>query len=229
MFFNDLQTSLLESLKARVRNGELTERGLARLVGISQPHMHNVLKGQRVLSPQLADQILKQLHISVLDLIDRALLQQYLSSGATEISERVYLPVLKGLLGPGHEWPTAIDAHQRFSVDFKQLAGISGAVVVRLGDDFRMKGAFSGGEYVLLDQSLTARTVIDPDALYVVRRGDLAAVRRLRTSGRNVFMVTEDCLDRPAAWERIASDRQQIHHIVRARATLLTKSTEWEN
>src|SRR5687768_14295784 len=111
MFFNDLQTSLLESLKARVRNGQLTERGLARLVGISQPHMHNVLKGERILSPKLADQILEHLHLSVLDLIERSELQQYLAAGTADMPERVYLPVLEGRLGPGYQWPTDFDSH----------------------------------------------------------------------------------------------------------------------
>jgi hypothetical protein len=80
MYFADLQASLLESLRTRVRNGQVTERGLARLVGVSQPHMHNVLKGTRFLSSELSDQILRCLNISVLDLVDRALLTQYMSA-----------------------------------------------------------------------------------------------------------------------------------------------------
>jgi hypothetical protein len=32
-------------LRERVMNGEISERRLAQLTGISQPHMHNVLKG----------------------------------------------------------------------------------------------------------------------------------------------------------------------------------------
>jgi plasmid maintenance system antidote protein VapI len=63
-----LQTRVVQRVGARIRNGELTERGLARLAGISQPHMHNVLKGVRTLSPEMADQILDCLGMSVLDL-----------------------------------------------------------------------------------------------------------------------------------------------------------------
>ena len=40
-------------LRTRIQNGELTERSLARLTGISQPHIHNVLKGAKILSPEL--------------------------------------------------------------------------------------------------------------------------------------------------------------------------------
>ena len=57
-------------LRELVRGGEMTERGLARLTHVSQPHMHNVLKGKRVLSPGTADKILLQLHLDLLDLLE---------------------------------------------------------------------------------------------------------------------------------------------------------------
>lgn len=68
MYFETLQARLVDVVNLRVRNGELTERRLARMVGISQPHMHNVLKGVRILSPQMGDRILRKLRMSVLDL-----------------------------------------------------------------------------------------------------------------------------------------------------------------
>jgi transcriptional regulator with XRE-family HTH domain len=69
MYFETLQTRLLDYVRWKVRNGELTERRLAGLIGVSQPHMHNVLKGVRTLSPGIADRILKTLEMSVLDLV----------------------------------------------------------------------------------------------------------------------------------------------------------------
>lgn len=70
MTFLDLQQRLLEELRQRVRSGAATERGLARLTGISQPHLHNVLKGKRFLSMQKADEVLHRLQIDVLSLIE---------------------------------------------------------------------------------------------------------------------------------------------------------------
>ena len=61
-------------VRAFVQNGELTERGLARMIGISQPHMHHILKGARGLSVETADRILAKLKISVLDLLEGDLL-----------------------------------------------------------------------------------------------------------------------------------------------------------
>ena len=69
MQLKDIQARLAERICIMVRNGELTERGLARRAGISQPHLHNVLKGKKCLSLQAADIIMRELGLNVLDLI----------------------------------------------------------------------------------------------------------------------------------------------------------------
>lgn len=69
MTFGELRRRFIAHLRLRIHNGELTERGLARLTGISQPHVHNVVNGHRTLSPQLADVILARLNFDLLDLI----------------------------------------------------------------------------------------------------------------------------------------------------------------
>ena len=69
MYFQDLHARLIEYLRGSIQSGEVTERGLARLTGISQPHIHNVLKGKKVLSSQKADEVLRKLHVDVRDLI----------------------------------------------------------------------------------------------------------------------------------------------------------------
>lgn len=48
-----------------VQNGEWTERGLARRLGVSQAHLHNVLKGRRRLTPELADVLMLELRITL--------------------------------------------------------------------------------------------------------------------------------------------------------------------
>jgi transcriptional regulator with XRE-family HTH domain len=68
--FREQQRRLIAHLHALVRSGDATERGLARLTGVSQPHMHNVLKGKRLLSLEMADQVLAQLHLDLLDFIE---------------------------------------------------------------------------------------------------------------------------------------------------------------
>jgi transcriptional regulator with XRE-family HTH domain len=69
MNFQELEGRFLEHLRRRIRSGELTERQLARLSGISQPHVHNVLKGKRLLSTELADTILHVLRLDLMEII----------------------------------------------------------------------------------------------------------------------------------------------------------------
>jgi transcriptional regulator with XRE-family HTH domain len=69
MDFQQLERRFIEHLRERIRSGELTERRLARMAGISQPHVHNVLKGKRIFSLEMADSILHVLRLDLLDLI----------------------------------------------------------------------------------------------------------------------------------------------------------------
>ena len=70
MNFRGFRERLRAHLRELVRSGEVTERGLARLTQVSQPHIHHVLKGKRVLSPETADKILLQLRLDLLDLLE---------------------------------------------------------------------------------------------------------------------------------------------------------------
>ena len=68
--FEVLRARLIQQVKVRINNGEFTERGLARLLDISQSQTHNVLKGARKLQMHLADRILTRLGISAVDLLN---------------------------------------------------------------------------------------------------------------------------------------------------------------
>jgi plasmid maintenance system antidote protein VapI len=70
--FELLGERLLAFVRLRIKNGEYTERGLARILGVSQPQMHNVLKGARGLRPALADRLLRKFGITALELLTDA-------------------------------------------------------------------------------------------------------------------------------------------------------------
>ena len=76
--FAQVQMRLVAHLRGKVRSGEATERGLARVTGISQPHIHNVLKGKKLFSPEMSDTILVGLNLDLLDLLDPAELREKL-------------------------------------------------------------------------------------------------------------------------------------------------------
>jgi len=62
-----LQSRVVALARARVRNGEFSERALARHLRISQPHLHNVLCGVRPLTPETMELILEGFGLSLLD------------------------------------------------------------------------------------------------------------------------------------------------------------------
>jgi hypothetical protein len=226
MLFADVQTSLVAILRSKVRNGEMTERGLARVVGVSQPHIHNVLKGVRSLSPQLSDQILQHLRLSVLDLIERERLQTHLSL-ASPGGGYVYVPMLRGSIGPDCPWPTDTVRTERLPFPASQVHGIENPVAVRLGEDARMNRTVSCGDVALLDQSHRARTNIDPAAFYVVKLGAGGVLRRVRVIGYLLYLVPDDAQDLPLGWQRISIESRPISQFIRARAYLATSLYEW--
>jgi hypothetical protein len=68
--FELVQKRLLAFVSAQVQRGDYTERGLARVIGVSQPQIHNLLKGKRRLQPSLADRIMAKFDIDILDLLE---------------------------------------------------------------------------------------------------------------------------------------------------------------
>ena len=68
--FEELHRRLVAYLVEIVRNGSMTERRLARITGLSQPHIHHVLKGKRMFSMTSANQVLRALHNDLLDYLE---------------------------------------------------------------------------------------------------------------------------------------------------------------
>jgi len=70
MTFDELRKRLIRDLRHRIQSGQHTERSLAAIAGISQPHLHNSLKGIRLLSVEMADEILTNLKMGIADLLE---------------------------------------------------------------------------------------------------------------------------------------------------------------
>ncbi|MEO7144042.1 MAG: hypothetical protein ABI165_11155 [Bryobacteraceae bacterium] len=215
MDFDSLQHRLLDRLRAQVHNGETTERNLARRSGISQPHMHNMLKGVRMLTPEMGDQILRCLRWSLLDLLEPEELLGHATRMLSDLATVREIPVLAGRLGPGQTWPCAESPFERFPVECSQLASTEAPVVARLGPDARLALLFQSGDLVLLDRSERRRRAPVPDQLYAVNRGGDAVVRWVRRGARRLYLIAPDCLNQPDAWEPLGmADCDSLHCIV---------------
>lgn len=88
--FASMLGRLVEMLRYSIHNGELTERGLARACGISQPHIHHVVSGRRRLSPESADRILDTLGWSAADLLISSDISSGANYGGPGSSSRIY-------------------------------------------------------------------------------------------------------------------------------------------
>ena len=224
MYFQTLQTRLVAAIRMKVRTGELTERRLARLTGISQPHIHNVLKGVRELSPEIADLILRELKISLLDLV-----------GSEELSARVShdhaprryreVPLLDGRIGPGLEFPEAVSPVEFYPFSSALLAPLVRPVAARLAGDPRMRSTVAEGDLLLLDQSESRRRETDADSLYVVSRGGEGLVRWVRQGARSIYLAAADSYLRPPDWEYVELTGWHVLEVVKARVVWIGRET----
>jgi hypothetical protein len=214
MTFERLNSQLLETVRQRVRNGDLTERGLARLTGVSQPHIHNVLKGARILTNSLADAILFQLKMSVGDLTGNSQL------GASPLRD---IPLMFGLLGlesaefePGRTLGA-------IATPALLAASLWRPVMVRLGRDDDARPRFEAGDLVLVDQAVRPQAEIRVDAVYVVETRCGPRLRYLRIAGEQLFLASEASLHDPGRWELLGTLEESGRNAVRGRVIWVSR------
>ena len=187
MHFAELQRRLIAALQGRLRNGQLTERRLARLTGISQPHIHNVLKGKRILSLRASDIILRKTELSIPDLLRPEASAGRFCTGCGVGGRFVEVPVLAGWLGPGLPLPREPSSVDRYPFPGAHLASVERPLVARLAADPKMRTRFRESDLALLDHSPARRAQLRQDALYLVNRRGEGLIR-------HVFQERDDLL-----------------------------------
>jgi transcriptional regulator with XRE-family HTH domain len=213
--FEWLQRKLVETLCARVDRGEWTERGMARACGMSQPHLHNVLKGLRYFSIEMADRVMRALKISVVDLY------------STEISPANpgirLVPLLAPEVGPQCR---SIPDHRGdyFAVADVVLLEIEALFAVRCGEDPEMSCIFRPGDILLLDRSLDARDHLHAGSAYLVHTQSAYMVRYVRAGGRRLLFANEATAGDPRLWDEADLAGLALRDIVQARVVALNRS-----
>lgn len=225
MYFYDLQSRLIACLKTRLRNGELSERRLALLTGISQPHIHNVLKGARFLSLEMADQILRRLKISVVDLFSAEDLREALRAGALGAGSYGEVPVLEGWLGPGLPLPRVASTVERYPFPASFLTPLEKPLVARLAHDENMQ-TVRENDLVLLDQSPIGRLHLSSERLYVVNRTGEGLVRRVRAGLQHLYLLAERPAAEPENHDTLSLAGRHVLDIVRARVVWIGRSLD---
>jgi len=215
--FQDAQLKLLTYVRSQIRNGELTERGFARSVGISQPHVHNVLKGVRNLSPEFFDLALKYFHLDMLDLIPLPELEANLRNRSMP-RRSAEVPFLDGPIGPGMPWPTRLSPRQKFPLPFPSTAAPPNLVMASLVADPSMPSTLASYDVALLD---TGPSQLAAQSLFVIERGTganrEAVLRYIRPGAQHYYLATDLTLDTPADWEPLLLSASELAAAIKAR------------
>jgi hypothetical protein len=219
VYFHELQGRLIDAARERVRAGKLTERGLARMCGVSQPHMHNVLKNIRALSIGSSDRLMLALDIRVTDLLWRV-------SGESDAAVRA-IPILRNRIGPGTDAVlTAIRGHVPLPQSL--LKDLVDPLAARLGPDLVLPHALATHDLVLLDQNPLLRSEPGGSSIWVISEGAGLRVRYLRMGGTHLYVANEVTLADPQKWQSIPLQGRNILDIVRARIVWMGREMEKE-
>jgi len=211
--FQDAQLKLLAYVRSQIHNGELTERGFARLIGVSQPHVHNVLKGVRNLSPNVFDLTLKYLHLSMLDLVPTDELETHLRHRRFE-PRRAEVPFLDRPIGPGMPWSATLDPRKTFPLPLPALEISANLVMANFVPDPAMR-TLASSDLALLD--LSRQSKLAPRGLYVVERSNETVLRYIRPGAQRYYLATDATLDVPADWEPLPVSSSGLAAAVKAR------------
>jgi hypothetical protein len=193
--FEGLLRRLLHVVEQRVRNGETTERALAREIQVSQPHMHNICSGHRALTTDVGDDLLAHFDLSLLDLCADDEIFHHLMSRGRPGRRSLAVPLLRGRLGPG--WPFPDPALIDDWVSVRSVPGepLRTPVLVAISDDSSLPSEFQGsGKTALLECAPEARIRIARDGWYAVRTSEGEAIRQLRKVTAGLLILRQTTL-----------------------------------
>jgi hypothetical protein len=217
MFISDLLDRVVGLARETVHSGEVSERALARRAGLSQPHLHNVLKGIRALSPGAADQLMRALDIAVPQLL--------LPGNNPIVTEIREVPLLSGRIGPGPEASfSTVQGYLPFSAPL--VADIEDPVAAHLAADLALPAEFRPGDLVLLDRNAAHRILPEPACCWVVAENAGLRVRYVRRRGGSLEVGANPHLAGSAAWRTISLHGRDILEIVRARIVWIGREME---
>jgi hypothetical protein len=229
VYFHDLHGRLIDLAREKVRAGEVTERGLARMCGMSQPHMHNVLKGIRALSTSSADRLMSALGIHVADLL-WGISAGGISPGgiySRDVAGIVAVPMVRNRIGPGTAGMLTV-SRGNIPMPGWLLKNLVEPVAAQLAPDLVMPAALSANDLVLLDQSPAVRAAPSGNGVWIVAEGSGLRARYLRLAGTRLLVGNEVTRSDPQQWLSIPLQGRNILEIVRAHIVWIGREMETE-
>jgi hypothetical protein len=214
---SELLGRVIGMARQAVQAGEISERALARRAGLSQPHLHNVLKGVRALSPAAADQLMRALDVSV----PQALwLGSHLA--ASEIRP---VPLLRNRIGPGSDASfSEYCGYMPFSAPL--VASLEDPVAAYLAADLALPSELRPGDLVLLDRNAARRILPEPGNCWVVAESGGLRVRYVRRNGSTLELGAASKRSDVRVWRTVSLHGRDILEIVRAQIVWIGRKME---
>ena len=214
MYLDDVRTRLVELVRKRVQSGQFTERGLARLSGMSQPHLHNVLKQIRTLSLEAADQLLSGMKLGVEDLILRFPYGEDLGTRA--------VPSLNARVGPGISAQFLVFGGY-YPVPAKVVSSLVDPIMAQVAPDLGLPVSLQVNDIVLVDQNPAFRRSPLPDFPYLIASGNAAVFRYVRLGGTRIYLTDSPARTNPKDWHEIPLMKRDILEVVRGRVVWISR------
>lgn len=192
---------VLKALNARVREGHVSERQLARIAGYSQPHVHNVLHGKRGLQPETGDALLSAASLTLEDALRRE--PETGSLGADVVA----VPRLEGGLGSGRRFPRLPRRPRLEHFAGIMLEGLSAPAVSEIaGGEESMFPWLWPGDKVILETAAESRRRPRLESIYALEHNGIGYVGRCQRLGERLLVVTDSDTEgpRPPQWVDMA-------------------------
>ncbi len=208
--FHQLFEALLRHVRQLIQRGEVSERGLARLIGYSQPHVHNVLAGVRHMNIRFADDLLGGLGLSLQDL----------SPSMSRLAPLSHIPVplCPGEISPNREYPRENGVATAILAPAAAVSASANCLAFRVGaDENSMWPTVWPGDTIVVDSALRDRRHPDVRAIYILRINGRGFVRRCRKVGDRLLILSdqESPSGPPVTW--VSLETRKILDVVRGR------------
>ncbi len=199
------------------------------MCGMSQPHMHNVLKGIRALSTSSADRLMNALGIRSADLLWGLSSGGSMSNGSMSNKDGGIraVPLVRNRIGPGTAG--VLDAFRgNIPMPGSLLKNLIDPVAAHLAPDLVMPAALAANDLVLLDQNPAVRSAPAGSGVWVVAEGAGLRARYVRLAGARLLLGNEVTRSDPQQWLSVPLQGRNILEIVRAHIVWIGREMETE-
>jgi hypothetical protein len=207
MKFKVLQDNLRNMLRQKIESGELTGLRLAQMTGFKQAHISNFLNRKRGLSLEGMDKVLAVQHLSVLDLLDPAEVNQRATIVPPSGDEFETVLLVEASVAATHPQIAALEVNEFFKLRKNFLnrlraetegdrSGWLRFVLIKL-DAHQVQGMhprLAPGVTLLIDRHYNALTPYRKGEfnLYAVLKNATCTVRYVEVAGDNLILRPHD-------------------------------------